>query len=134
MSHRLEHALQRLGRSARRTLRVRDHANQVIRVSGIGLAVEDALLEETVWSVRWDAIEEIVAFKRDMLTVDDLCLGFLPLGGRSYHVCDEDMPGWGEVNGALAARFGIRFEEWFAAVAHPPFAQNLTVLWRRAGA
>jgi hypothetical protein len=133
MSRRLEQALQRLGQSVQRTLRVHDPANRIVVVSDTGLAVEDALLEETVWSVRWDAIEEIIAFKRDMLTVDDLCLGILPLGGRSYHVCDEDMPGWAEANRALERRFGIRFAEWFPAVAHPAFAENTTVLWRRAG-
>ena len=132
MSHRLEQALQRLGQSVQRTLRVQDPANRVLLSTDDGLECRDALLDEPVWRMRWDAIEEIAAFKRDLLTVDDLCLAFLPLGSAQYVVADEDMPGWAELNRALVTRFGIRFQEWFPLVAHPPLEQNWTVLWRRA--
>jgi len=132
MTHRLELALQRLRRRVQRALRIRSHANHALRVSKEGLRLEDLVLGDILWSIRWDEIDEIVAFKRDMLTVDDLCLGFLPHAATEHYVCDEEMPGWTELLEALETRFDIRFVDWFPIVAHPSFAPNWTVLWRSA--
>jgi hypothetical protein len=83
--------------------------------------------------MQWEAVDEIVAYKRDMIATDDICLGFRARGSDDFYSADEDMPGWVRLQQALRERFGIRREEWLAEVTLPPFATNWTVLWTRAG-
>jgi hypothetical protein len=112
--------------------RGRRPADERLRVDGAGVELRDERGPSTIWRIGWDEIEEIGAFKRDMLTVDDLCLGFR--GSSGWLVCEEEIAGWSEVNNALAARFGVRYEDWSRCVAKPAFAENWMVLWRRPAA
>lgn len=109
--------------------RGRSPADEQLRVDASGVELRDERDLSTIWRVAWDEIVEIGAFKRDMLTVDDLCLAFR--GSSGWLVCDEEAAGWGELNDALAVRFGVRYEDWSPLVATPAFAENWTVLWRR---
>jgi hypothetical protein len=86
----------------------------------------------TLWSIEWERLDEIVAYKVDAMTVDHLCLAFRERDSATFHVTDEETPGWQELNAALATRFGIQSAQWFERVAFPAFAQNWTVLWSRA--
>ncbi|HEX8673541.1 MAG TPA: hypothetical protein VF710_16715 [Longimicrobium sp.] len=110
----------------------RSPADEQLRVDDAGVELRDERGPSTIWRIGWNEIEEIGAFKRDMLTVDDLCLGFR--GSSGWLVCDEETAGWGEVSDALAVRFGVRFEDWSPLVATPAFAENWVVLWRRPAA
>ena len=82
--------------------------------------------------VTWPQIRQVVAFKRDRLAVDDLCLSIL-VGERRLEV-DEDMPGWEELLGALDSKImGVTpSSEWRPRVVYPPFARNEEVIFRRA--
>jgi hypothetical protein len=102
-----------------------------LTVTAGGIELHDRRRSRLLWSAGWNELEEIVAFKRDMLTVDDICLGFRVRGETHLRVCDEEIAGWDDVNEALATRFGIRYDEWFARIVQPPFAENSTVLWSR---
>ena len=77
-------------------------------------------------------MEEIAAFKRDSFVVDDVCIGFRPIGSDSWFVCDEDMPGWDELNVELERRFGIVRDVWWRVVEPVAFAPNWTPLWKRS--
>jgi hypothetical protein len=81
--------------------------------------------------IRWADVVEIVAYKEDLLAVDDIRLGFR-LGGQSdYFAISEDLNGFNDLLEMLPAHFpGIR-TDWFGDVAFPAFAENWTVIWTK---
>ena len=115
----------------RRSRQLGRSPERVLRVSGDGVELADAVIGDTLWRFKWAELQEIVAFKVDGFTVDHICLGFRDGAGSLLHVTDEDTPGWRELNDELAARYGVVFESWFASVAFPAFKENWTVLWTR---
>jgi hypothetical protein len=76
-----------------------------------------------------------VAFKRDMLTTDLVCLEFryVDAAGTSMHVeINKDMLGFEQVIAALQREM-LGFDKgWRAKVVNPPFAQNETVISRKS--
>ena len=109
----------------------RARARYVIVVTDAGVGVRDIRRGSSRWFVGWDEVQEIAAYKRDMYSWDDICLGFLAPGRDRYFECDEDMPGWDGLNEELERRFRILFSEWAPGIVKPAFAENLTVLWTR---
>jgi hypothetical protein len=87
---------------------------------------------EVFWSIRWDDVEEIVAFKVDAIVVDHICLGFRRSGETEFVVADEETPGWQELNDQLSQQFGVAFDQWFEIVAFPAFVENRITLWSRS--
>lgn len=99
--------------------------------------VEDQLAEVEHGKLRYAvplaAVLCIVAFKRDMLTTDLLCLEFryVDTAGTPMHVeINEDMPGFEQVIAALERKMPGFDKDWRAKVVNPPFAQNETVIFR----
>jgi hypothetical protein len=94
------------------------------------LALEDdgfaVMARNARTSVRWDDIRHVGAFKRDLYTVDLLCLVVATPAGIVE--IDEDMQGYPEVEAALCARLGIG-PDWRGMVLFPPFAANPTSLF-----
>jgi hypothetical protein len=82
--------------------------------------------------VPWDSIQRIVAFKRDLWSVDRICLAIVLQTGEAVEV-DEDMEGWVAFVDALPEHLpGCRiFGEWFEPVASPAFGPNPTTLFER---
>ncbi len=77
----------------------------------------------------WDSVLEIFTFKRDLFTVDLICLGFRIDNEGVYFEIDEEMKGYKELESFLLTRFkGIK-KEWFSDVASPAFETNLVSLW-----
>jgi hypothetical protein len=114
--------------------RARDDAPRFrkLELTPTGARVVSTKSSNLIWQVEWAALEEIVAYKLDAYVVDHLCLGLRETGGQTFHVVDEETPGWNVLQGELKHRFGVDFSEWFARVAFPPFAENWTVLWKRS--
>lgn len=99
-------------------------------VTSHGVRLTSSKSGRDLWTVRWDELDEVVAYKVDAAIVDHVCLAFRKRGEDSFHVADEETAGWEELNGALEERFGIEKSRWFGDVALPAFAENWTVLWR----
>jgi|WetSurMetagenome_2_1015567.scaffolds.fasta_scaffold432933_1 hypothetical protein len=80
--------------------------------------------------VKWDSVEEIVAYKADLFAYDMICweVTFEP-GPETFEV-NEHMVGFSELQKAAEARFAIP-ESWWSTVAFPAFVPNPTILWRR---
>jgi hypothetical protein len=108
-----------------------DAAQRRLEVTAEGARVWSAKSGRTVWQIRWDVLDEIVAFKADALVVDHICIGFRESDAPSFHVVDEETPGWNDLISELSRRFGVTFESWFESVAFPAFAENRTTLWLR---
>jgi len=77
----------------------------------------------------WDSVLEIFAFKRDLFTVDLICVGFRIDNGGEYFEIDEEMKGYKELESFLFTRFKNIKKEWFTDVALPAFETNLISLW-----
>lgn len=84
-------------------------------------------------SVLWSDVQKVVAYKRDELTTDLICLEFLLLDSRLFTL-HEELEGWVTfVEGLPQHLPGCpTYADWFRVVAHPPFATNETILWRKA--
>jgi len=102
-------------------------------VSPDGVRLTSSKSGREIWTVRWDELDEIVAYKVDAMIFDHICLAFRKRAEDSFHVTDEETAGWEDLNRALAERFGIEESRWHGDVAAPAFAENWTVLWRPAG-
>lgn len=85
---------------------------------------------ETRWSVEWNQICAITAFKRDELTTDSLTIEFLVENGTRYEV-SEDVQGYSELERVLGVYFPLP-HDWRRDVLLPAFRENRTVIYRRA--
>ena len=79
-------------------------------------------------SVRWSEINQISAFKRDLITIDDIWFQ-LNTANDQVMICEEQ-PGFKEWQAALIEQFpGVL--GWQEKIVLPPFAENFTVLYSR---
>ena len=94
-----------------------------ISVSDTGFSVEDA-------HIYWAEIREIVAFKVDLLTVDDVRFAFRFQSGAddAWFEVSEEQPGFADLVAELESRFpSVR--GWRARVIKPAFAANRIQLY-----
>jgi hypothetical protein len=80
------------------------------------------------WQLRWSDVNEITAWKIDLVTTDLICLGFHTSRNPTDFVCDEEQQGWNKICRAVERRFDID-PDWWRQVAFPAFATNPTLLW-----
>ncbi len=79
--------------------------------------------------LNWSAIERIVAYKEDWMTVDEICLDILS-GGWTI-TFSESLPGWYQLLIKLKQVFPAIPENWDGEIIQPAFATNYTVLYER---
>ena len=80
--------------------------------------------------IPWSDIIEIVAFKRDLLTEDQICIGLHVGDGENYEYLEEDNPGYKAIVADLELRFGLD-DGWWQRIAFPTFETNLSTVWER---
>ena len=85
--------------------------------------------EKPEMRVKWAEVGEVFAFKRDLFTMDEVCLGFRRGDTELYVWVSEDDRGFKHFLSHVEQRFNID-PKWFGKVAYPAFQQNLTTLWR----
>lgn len=81
--------------------------------------------------IRWDDIEKLEGYKRDRMTVDDVCMEVTWDGRRV--VFSEEMPGWEALQRKIREKFPQIPGDWEEKIKLPAFAKNLTVLYEREG-
>jgi hypothetical protein len=79
--------------------------------------------------IPWGEIDEILTFKIDLGTIDDIRLAIHYSAGW-YELSEED-EGFKEVCEQIERRFPSIPETWFLDVMLPAFAPNHRVLWKR---
>ena len=80
-------------------------------------------------TVYWADVKEVFTFKRDILTVDLICVGLRVSDDGEYWEIDEELSGYEDVLAAMDEAFpGIR-SDWWEELAFPPFEVNLITLW-----
>ena len=88
--------------------------------------------ESVTW--RWADVSRVVAFKRDEVTTDLLCLGIEC--GDEHIELNEDMGGWDELLNCLSSYLpgALSGRDILRAVIQPPFATNPTTVYVRDAA
>ena len=83
--------------------------------------------------VLWSSIRCIRAFKRDLLTSDEVLLSFENDAEPEYIEVSEEEPGFEEFRLEIEKRFSFP-AGWWEAVLKPAFARNESVLYARMDA
>ena len=83
-------------------------------------------------SVLWTAVSEISAYKRDLFSVDLICVGIKAQddGREQCLELHEEMKGFKTFMATLDTLFTFRDPDWWSKVAFPAFETNLTILWK----
>lgn len=76
--------------------------------------------------LRWNAIQKIHAFKRDLGIVDSICLAFITKNGIIE--ISEDAKEFSDILEKLENHLGIT-PEWMMTVMFPAFETNLTQIY-----
>ena len=88
-----------------------------------------------LWSIRWDEIIRIVAFKLDRWSTDTICFGFQRNGETDRVWCiEEDWDGYTQVVPDVEELTQGGWPDKFAQVAKPAFEFNWIVIWEMADA
>ena len=77
-----------------------------------------------IFTVRWQDVREIVAFKRDVLTFDCVCVAFRTGADARYHEVNEEIPGFMLLTDEMMDRFSGIPPDWLEMVVQPPFATS----------
>jgi hypothetical protein len=82
-------------------------------------------------ALEWDEVTSVVAFKRDVFTVDLICLAF----NTADRVCEinEEMIGYKALVKHLPTFLPgcLQHDDWFQRVAFPAFVPNATEIYSR---
>ena len=89
------------------------------------------VLRDGVFQVqgRWSEVREVFAYKDDLFSYDEICIGFRHADDGSYWWVGEGFTGYPAFLQELEARFPEMRRDWFSEVAIPAFARNQTTLW-----
>jgi hypothetical protein len=104
-----------------------------ISISTDGFSVSSN--ESFCWSLKWDEITRVVAFKRDLFNTDLICFGFQHFDRQDAVWCiHEEMLGFKEFVVDLERATDGAWPDRFQNIAHPAFEQCWTELWKAESA
>jgi hypothetical protein len=78
--------------------------------------------------VAWADVRGIAAFKRDLFTTDEICLGFR-MNDNEYVVVSEEDAGFEALREYVESHFENVNRDWHQAVMLPAFARCWTAVW-----
>ncbi|RWY54254.1 hypothetical protein [Mucilaginibacter gilvus] len=81
---------------------------------------------------RWEDVDAIFGYKRDLITTDEICIDMFFKSGKSL-ILDESMPGWPKFTEMVSTVFTGITEDSIWNLAHPPFLTNHTLLFDAKG-
>ncbi len=79
--------------------------------------------------IKWADIERLLAYKRDLMTIDEICMDIIFNNGQT--TITEETPGWYLFVEKTKLVFPGIPKNWDTEIAQPPFATNLTILYQR---
>lgn len=80
----------------------------------------------------WSEVEQVHAYKRDLLTTDLICLAFKKSGKEEYYEIHEEMAGYHDLLEVLQSRLPRFTLEWIFDVAVPAFETKHQIIWKRS--
>lgn len=82
-------------------------------------------------SVRWSDVIEVLAYKRDLLSVDEIILAFRQRQAPERVIeISEDCQGFADVSHAMQRELGVS-DTWYFDTARKPFAIDFRILLDR---
>lgn len=100
-----------------------------IRITTSGLSVLDRDCGEPV-TLEWAGVREIVVFKRDLITFDEICIAFRCGVPDQWVEISESDDGFTHILRELKRQFPSIPEDWYIDVMFPPFEPSEQVLFR----
>lgn len=85
--------------------------------------------QKPLWGLLWSDIKEIIAYKVDLFTIDDVRFGFRTTGKDEYYIISEDYTGFLELEKALTINLPRFDNTWRETVILPAFATNLCTIY-----
>jgi hypothetical protein len=79
--------------------------------------------------IKWEEINTIIAYKKDLLTVDLVCIEIFY--NNSQIIITEEVLGWHHFVEQLRIVFPNIPINWYNDIIIPPFATNLTILYQK---
>lgn len=84
-----------------------------------------------LWNFRWEDVIRIEAYKKDMFSVDLVCLDFFVKSSDLSYRTHEDMKGFPDLRDRMQRHFSSIKNDWWQQVTRPPFAGNHTILYEQ---
>ena len=81
-------------------------------------------------NIKWDEIEKIDAFKRDLITEDQICLE-INVNNKQFY-CSQDFDGWIEFEKELQIQLTELDKNWFSKVSQPPFEESRVTIFPKS--
>jgi len=100
-----------------------------IQCTDRGIAVE--LDSGQSASLQWHDVCEIVTYKRDLFSYDQICLAFRTAVDNEWTEIWESDEGFEEACRVVRERFPSVPEDWYSTVMLPPFETCRRVLYQR---
>ena len=82
--------------------------------------------------VKWSEMDTIIAYKRDEMTTDQICLDLFYQENLSFSI-SEDIRGWYQFLIRMHQAFPQIKKDWEIDVMHPAFKANTTLLYDKEG-
>ena len=125
------------GTIARRELEEYEKLPFDVRFKDIGIFIYHvdgftANFKDGECTLKWVDIETIIAYKRDRMTTDCICLDVFYLSTFSFGIT-EDTKGWYQFLIKMSDAFPQIKRGWEMEIAQPPFKTNLTLLFDKKG-
>jgi hypothetical protein len=107
----------------------REFKKRVVHLGDFGFEIE----HEGVRTVRveWASVAEITAFKKDLFSIDEVCLGFRREGRDTFSWAGEQDVGFDALQKEIERRFPGIPPDWFGQVMTPAFEEKWTTIWRK---
>ncbi len=84
---------------------------------------------EFVSGLKWRDVRKIVAFKRDMVTADLVCLAFQCTGQEGVFEVNDEVGGFWDLVNRVKEVFPDSDQEWEESVVQPAFARNAIAIY-----
>ena len=97
-----------------------------------GFHIASTLNDQIIATVHWTDVSEIVTWKNDLLTTDEICLSFrISIDPDKYVWISEETPGFIEASEEMGKRFPSIPNYWYSSAMQRPVDRNETVLYSK---
>lgn len=121
--------LSKLWKSAKSKLGSRKVASTWVVLTRDGFDLNQG--DSSLGSVRWEEVDRVLAFKRDLLTSDEVCLAFQIADSGTVFEVNESVGSFWDLVARVKEVFPDSEQDWEEAIVKPAFAENSTVLYER---
>ncbi len=101
-----------------------------LEITDGGLALFESGRE--VYRFQWADVSKVETYKRDLFSVDMICLEFAVDADQLVYITHDEMDGFNELSCRLTQYFPSIAPNWWNEVAFPAFATKHRILYERS--